>query len=120
MLRRPRRSASESQPSRAALPILALSALLLGLSLAAAPSADASPNAFIKAYGWGVLDGASEFETCTTTCRIGIEGGGAGQLGQPQGITTDSSGDIYVADTGTTGLRSSRPPARSSRPMAGA
>ena len=51
-------SASEAWPPRAALRILALFALLLGLTLAAAPSADASADAFIKAYGWGVVDGA--------------------------------------------------------------
>ena len=33
-------------------------------------SADGS---FIEAYGWGVIDGASQFETCTSTstCRAG-------------------------------------------------
>ena len=59
-------------------------------------------GAFVKAYGWGVLDGASQFETCTTTCQAGIAGGGAGQLDEPIGIATDSSGDVYVAaNTGT-------------------
>ena len=91
-------SASEAWPPRAALRILALFALLLSLTLAAAPSADASPVTFIKAYGWGVLDGASQFETCTTTCQAGLEGGGAGQLDQPLGVATDPSGDVYVAD----------------------
>ncbi len=56
--------------------------------------------AFIKAYGWGVLDGMSRFETCTTTCRAGLAGRGAGQLGLPEGVATDSSGDVYVADYG--------------------
>ncbi|HEY3828520.1 MAG TPA: hypothetical protein VGL57_04930 [Solirubrobacteraceae bacterium] len=54
-------------------------------------------GAFIKAYGWGVADGASQFETCTTTCQTGIYGGGAGQFG-PASVATDSSGDVYVAD----------------------
>ena len=57
-------------------------------------------GAFIKAYGWGVIDGASQFETCTTTCQAGIAGGGAGQLYDPTGVATDSSGDVYVADAG--------------------
>jgi sugar lactone lactonase YvrE len=57
-------------------------------------------GAFIKAYGWGVVDGASQFETCTSTCQAGISGGGAGQLDQPEGVTTDSSGDVYVVDSG--------------------
>ncbi len=93
-------SASEAWVPRAALRILALVALLLGLTLAAAPSADASPVTFIKAYGWGVLDGASQFETCTTTCTAGIPGGGAGQLDGTWGVATNSSGDVYVADIG--------------------
>ena len=57
-------------------------------------------GAFIKAYGWGVVDGASQFETCTSTCQAGIAGGGAGQLDSPEGVATDSSGDVYVADDG--------------------
>ena len=56
------------------------------------------PASFIKAYGWGVADGASQFETCTSTCQAGIQGGGAGQLYVPAGVATDSSGDVYVAD----------------------
>ncbi len=57
-------------------------------------------GAFIKAYGWGVSDGASRFETCTTACQAGIAGGGAGQLDGPSGVATDSSGDVYVTDPG--------------------
>ena len=58
-------------------------------------------GAFIEAYGWGVSDGASQFETCTTTCRAGIIGSGAGQLGQyAGGVATDGSGDVYLADYG--------------------
>ncbi len=70
-------------------------AFLVSLTLTAAASADVS---FTKAYGWGVLDGASQFETCTSTCQGGIGGGGAGQLDVPDGVATDSSGDVYVAD----------------------
>jgi hypothetical protein len=56
-------------------------------------------GAFIKAYGWGVSDGASQFETCTSTCRAGLSGGGAGGFNYPHGVATDSSGDVYVADS---------------------
>ena len=91
-------SGSEAWPPRAALRILAMFALLLGLTLAAAPSASASADAFIKAYGWGVADGLSQFETCTTTCQAGLLGGGAGQLAEPQGVAIDHSGDVYVTD----------------------
>ncbi len=37
-----------------------------------------------------------QFETCTSTCQAGIAGGGAGQLSDPHGVATDSSGDVYV------------------------
>ena len=56
-------------------------------------------GAFIEAYGWGVSDGASKFETCTTTCRAGLSTGGAGAFNYPHGVATDSSGDVYVADS---------------------
>ena len=57
-----------------------------------------STGAFTRAWGWGVADGASHFETCTSTCRAGIAGGGAGQLNEPDGVATDSSGNVYVTD----------------------
>jgi hypothetical protein len=60
-----------------------------------------SSGAFIKAWGWGVADGASQLETCTITCKIGLEGGGAGQLAEPQGVAVDGLGDVFVADRGT-------------------
>jgi Divergent InlB B-repeat domain/NHL repeat len=96
---KPRRkeSTSEEWRLRALRRIVALfAALVVSLTLTAAASADVS---FIKAYGWGVADGASQFETCTSTCQTGLYGGGAGQFNLPYGIATDSSGDVYVADT---------------------
>jgi hypothetical protein len=87
------KSASEASAPRAALRVFALFALLLGLT--AATTADAS--AFIKAYDAGVTDGASQFETCTSTCQAGISGGGAGEFESPHGVATDSSGDVYVS-----------------------
>jgi DNA-binding beta-propeller fold protein YncE len=55
---------------------------------------------FVKAWGWGVATGSSESQICTsaTGCLEGIAGGGPGQFKNPQGITLDSSGDIYVFD----------------------
>ncbi len=91
-------SASEAWSPRAALRVAALFALLLSLTLAAAPSADASAGAFIKAYGWGVSDGQARFETCTSTCQGGIAGSGAGQLENYTSVATDSSGEVFVAD----------------------
>ncbi len=53
---------------------------------------------FVKAFGWGVRDGAEELETCTaeTTCQKGIKGAGAGQIGEPYGVAVDDAGNVYV------------------------
>lgn len=55
---------------------------------------------FVKAWGWGVLDGKPEFQVCMTEtgCQAGIEGTGPGQIAQPAGITVDSSGGVYVLE----------------------
>jgi len=65
-----------------------------------------SSGSFVRAWGWGVADGASSFETCTTTCEAGVSGAGAGQFTTPVFIAVDNSssasaGDVYVGDTGT-------------------
>jgi hypothetical protein len=63
-------------------------------------------GSFLMAWGWGVLNGAAELQTCTTTCRVGLEGTGAGEFangGGPRGVAVDndplslSYGDVYVA-----------------------
>ncbi len=54
---------------------------------------------FVKAWGWGVADGESKFETCTTTCLAGIPGSGDGQLGAPISVAVDVSGAIYVYES---------------------
>ncbi|HWX44574.1 MAG TPA: hypothetical protein VNY52_04540 [Solirubrobacteraceae bacterium] len=59
---------------------------------------------FLMAWGWGVSDGASEPQSCTTFCLDGRSGPGAGQLSEPQGVAVDndslssSYGDVYVVD----------------------
>jgi DNA-binding beta-propeller fold protein YncE len=57
---------------------------------------------FIKAWGWGVDDGASELQVCSaaSTCGPGLEGSGPGQLEVPMGVAVDASGAIYVVDSG--------------------
>jgi hypothetical protein len=66
---------------------------------------------FVKAWGWGVADGASELQTCgqkatppTATCLKGIGGSGSGQFGVGSGtgpfggIALDPAGNVYVGD----------------------
>ncbi len=67
---------------------------------------------FVKAWGWGVRDGAAEPQTCgpgaappTIICRKGIPGAGPGQFGQPVknggpvgGVVLDTAGNVYVGD----------------------
>jgi len=59
---------------------------------------------FVRAWGWGVADGAEEPQACTSSCRAGLEGTGAGQFAYPNGIAVDNEpaspaeGDIYVID----------------------
>jgi NHL repeat len=55
---------------------------------------------FISAWGWGVDDGATEAQVCTSGCQAGISGSGAGQLASPKFVAVDNkTGDVYVADT---------------------
>lgn len=59
---------------------------------------------FISAWGWGVKDGAKEFEICESSCQPGIPGSGKGQLDSPEAVAVDNStntsdpsrGDVYV------------------------
>jgi hypothetical protein len=53
---------------------------------------DATTGEFVKAFGWGVLDGSNELQVCTiaTTCQKGIKGSGAGQFTRPKGIAVDN------------------------------
>jgi hypothetical protein len=69
---------------------------------------------FQKAWGWGVVNGAAQPQTCgpaasppTSGCQSGIAGGGSGQINggivnqefpnaDPRGIATDSAGNVYV------------------------
>ena len=61
---------------------------------------------FLLAFGWGVADGKSAFETCTSGCRAGIQGSGNGQFTfDPGGVATDGSGNVYVADRGNSRIQ---------------
>ena len=60
---------------------------------------------FVKAWGWGVRNGAAELQTCgpgatppSAACLPGLAGVGAGQMDQPTGIAMDSVGNLFVFD----------------------
>lgn len=56
---------------------------------------------FVRAWGWDVIPGgATGFEVCdqASGCKNGVTGDGAGQFFAPVGITTDSKGNVWVAE----------------------
>jgi DNA-binding beta-propeller fold protein YncE len=58
---------------------------------------------FIRAWGWGVRDGSSEFQICTsgTGCQAGIKGAGPGQFDRKLGgggLAVGPEGSVYVGD----------------------
>lgn len=62
---------------------------------------------FVEAFGWGVADGISATpQVCTVTCFAGLEGTGAGEFDEIDGIAVDndpaspSQHDVYVLDGG--------------------
>jgi hypothetical protein len=59
-----------------------------------------SGGTLVRMWGWGVDDGTNSFQTCTSSCEAGIAGSGDGQFNDPMGIGLDSTGNVYVADTG--------------------
>jgi len=58
---------------------------------------DSSGN-FVFMFGFGVDDGTSVFQICTSSCQAGILGAGDGQFRGPRGVAVDSSDRIIVAD----------------------
>jgi RHS repeat-associated protein len=59
-----------------------------------------SSGALVLAFGYGVANGKSEPETCTSKCGAGIEGSGNGQIQGAQNAAIDSKGNVWVAETG--------------------
>ena len=55
---------------------------------------------FVKAWGWGVLNGADELQTCTaqTGCQEAIPGDKAGQFDEPLGVAVGADHSVYVLD----------------------
>jgi len=64
-----------------------------------------SAGAFIRAWGWGVANGAVELQSCTATCQAGLSGSEPGQFEIPTFVAIDNApggeGDVYVADNGS-------------------
>jgi RHS repeat-associated protein len=56
-------------------------------------------GSFIETFGWGVSNGESKFQICTSSCRAGLSGSGNGQFNNPWGIAITESGNIWVTDT---------------------
>lgn len=66
-------------------------------------SGEVTGVSFVRAFGWGVESGASEFQVCTTAsgCRAGLEGQGIGEFGNYEAassLSVNSSGVVYVED----------------------
>ena len=63
-----------------------------------------SAGHFLRAFGFGVLNGAGVLQTCTTACEGGRSGSAAGEI-TPAGVAVDndpssaSFHDLYVTDT---------------------
>jgi hypothetical protein len=57
---------------------------------------------FVRAFGWGVMDGANEFQICTaeTECVEATAGDDPGALSAPVGLDIGGDGLLYVADPG--------------------
>ncbi len=55
---------------------------------------------FVKVLGFGVANGESKVQTCTSSCRAGLSGAEAGELKEPRGVAIALNGAIWVADTG--------------------
>jgi DNA-binding beta-propeller fold protein YncE len=53
---------------------------------------------FLMMWGWGVQDGSSALQTCTSGCQEGIPGPGNGQFNKPWALDVDAWGNILVAD----------------------
>jgi hypothetical protein len=55
---------------------------------------------FVKAWGWGVVNGEAKLQTCTkaTGCQKGLEGPGAGQFNTVEAVAVDAAGAVYVIE----------------------
>ena len=54
---------------------------------------------FIAAFGWGVTNGESTYQICTSSCHAGTGGSGNGQLNLPRNIALTSTGNAWIVDS---------------------
>jgi streptogramin lyase len=54
---------------------------------------------FSSAFGFGVSNGESKNETCSSSCLVGLAGSGSGEYKEPNGVAVDLENNIWVADT---------------------
>ena len=59
-----------------------------------------SSGTFVSMWGWGVDNGSSALQVCTTGCEAGSSGSGDGQFTQVFGVAVGPSGNIYVGEYG--------------------
>jgi DNA-binding beta-propeller fold protein YncE len=59
-----------------------------------------STGTFTTMFGFGVADGNITFETCTSSCQPGLAVGDDGGFSGPTRVAVDSSGQVYVLDSG--------------------
>ncbi len=73
-----------------------------------------SAGGFVRAWGWGVVNGASESQVCTeaTGCRAGLSGPNLGEFDNVASVVVDDSpggkGDVYVGNYYGEGMPGSR------------
>jgi hypothetical protein len=70
---------------------------------------------FERTWGWGVQDGTSAFQVCTSGCQSGIAGAGEGQFFYLTGVPVDAIGYVYVTEY-RSGFDGSERVSRSSSP----
>jgi YD repeat-containing protein len=57
-----------------------------------------SSGEFMMAFGFGVKDGKNELETCTTSCKSGLQGGQIGEISSTEALAVDTKGNIWAVD----------------------
>jgi len=58
-----------------------------------------SSNTFLRMWGFGVDDGTTVFQICTSGCQSGQGGTGDGQFSIPREIAIGADGNVYVTDS---------------------